>query len=757
MNLRTCFRRGLVAVALLAWAFCGVAQARIFWVGSPPCQYQNLGEAVVAARVHVGDAGGDVIRVTSESWTTQAIAISEVENLVIEGGWPRGCNPNGVREPFHSVFEGTGGAQAPVFSIYAPQGVNVTLDWLRIERGDAYTGLGGGVNFWGDGVLRLINTKVANNQARAGGGIYAKGTGSHAELILGAGTVVERNRAGDSGGGVYAESLEMTMEGNSIIRSNTAAGEGANTGYGGGLKVLGNDFPGIAYIRSTGDPTRGTIHDNNALYGGGIAVEQRRAGGSRQAFVELYTTDPSRPVVIRGNRASAQGGGFHLESNCGECYARIHAWDLNIIGNRATAGAAVYSSQSGGSFWLNDVDAAYDVSRPRPTGSVRCHSAAQCSRIDDNLSVDASGTPTTGAALQLPGGSVRAQAFYARNNRGGRWLDGMLVKLRTALITGNQATFELLKTTSYTVIHDVTIANNTIGASRVMSFDEESSGGTHHIYLRRSIVWQPGKTTLTHIPSRGVVAEYVLSAELGSLGNGNTLTSEPPRFIDPESGVYRVQPGSIALDFSPYFDSIDIDGKPRSVDLPDIPDTVGPTDLGPWERQTLLPLLYNGQFDTSLEAWREITPGTTRWDAQQAARVEGIPSGGLVHGRRQCLYLPGPGTYRLGGRGRTEIEASQASGDQVWLRWEFRKDGGTDACTAGVPTTFGTVFLGDTAQWHQADAPAVIDVPPNQFTHNSTITVEWFVFDRGSGRAIGWFDDIVLDYGDDTLFRNGFD
>ena len=59
--------------------------------------------------------------------------------------------------------------------------------------------------------LELIESRVENNLAGYGGGIYAEATGSNTELVISNNVLVQSNTARYSGGGVYNDGVEMTM------------------------------------------------------------------------------------------------------------------------------------------------------------------------------------------------------------------------------------------------------------------------------------------------------------------------------------------------------------------------------------------------------------------------------------------------------------------------------------------------------------------------------------------------------------------
>jgi hypothetical protein len=58
-----------------------------------------------------------------------------------------------------------------------------------------------------------------------------------------------------------------------------------------------------------------------------------------------------------------------------------------------------------------------------------------------------------------------------------------------------------------------------------------------------------------------------------------------PTFVDAANGDYHLQLNSLGVDFAPTGTGIDLDGRTRTVDLPGVPNTIGPLDLGAYEIQ----------------------------------------------------------------------------------------------------------------------------------------------------------------------------
>ena len=84
---------------------------------------------------------------------------------------------------------------------------------------------------------------------------------------------MQSNTALYSGGGIYVDGLEMTMNApDSWVAFNTAQGSNGQGGYGGGIQVVGSSRDGHAYIGSPGVGNAGPVYGNEARYGGGISV-----------------------------------------------------------------------------------------------------------------------------------------------------------------------------------------------------------------------------------------------------------------------------------------------------------------------------------------------------------------------------------------------------------------------------------------------------------------------------------------------------
>ncbi|MBO9664338.1 hypothetical protein [Dokdonella sp.] len=770
---------GIAAALTFATAF---ADAAVFTVGTPsgpgqPCTHGTIQSAINAAN---NSPGADTIRLTrSLTYEPEANTIDTAQDVTIEGGY---ADCSASADNTNTIVSGAGGAQAPVFTINAGTGAWIHLRRLTISGGDEDgTGKGGGIYFKGDGLLEVRDSLITQNTAGSGGGIYAEGTGTNAELAVGNDVVISNNTARYNGGGIVADGIEMSMlEPNSILLGNQALGTGGSGGYGGGLYVYSGGLSSYASIGS-GSPFFGAVYNNRARYGGGVAVGGSAAGGNR-AELNVYATADGVPARIVANSASVAGGGIHVRSEDsaldGDLFAKAHLFNAALEENTSPQGAAV-QVQGSDTIVLVESFAMFTFNIGEwPAGAVRCTVGVACGRIAGNLAVDAANQPTQGAVLNAEHDAVLwlgslGSGLVFEGNRGGRLIDSVdsddynPVEIRNALITGNQVGHELVRSSGGDglSVFDSTVAGNTVGAGNLLAATGKD------VQLRRSILWQPGLTTLAR--SGGSLAvESMLASEVGSftgaVGSGVLPMMVDPRFVDPQHGDYRLRAASPAVDLAAAIagDDRDVLGFPHDQDLPAKGNFAGVRDIGAFERQSLQPLVLNGDFDFSdLRLW---TWFAGQWDG--TLNATGAANSGswkfsdpeaLTTQRevgQQCVHLPGPGRYLLNGWGQGGGNSMQTR-DNAVLVWEFRRLGGED-CTAGAPDRSGEMFLGSGTSWQHPAQPTAIDVPPADFYSSSSITVRLVARQggvTGAGPLSAWFDGITLDFDGDRIFADDFD
>jgi len=746
----------LIAIAALSGAH---AQAAVFTVGSGAgCTHGTIQSAINAANT---SAGTDTIRLTrSLTYEPEANTINTAQELTVEGGYATcdQASPDATR----TVVSGAGGTHAPVFTITAPTGALIHLRMLTISGGDVDGGgLGGGIRFEGDGILDIADSLITQNTAGYGGGIYAKGTGSHTELVIGANVAIGSNTARYDGGGVLADGIEMSMlDAGSSIVSNKALGTGGTGGFGGGLFVRAASLPSYAYIGS-GAPVFGAFWGNSALYGGGVAVVSQ---GSDAAELQLFATDPVRQAYAGYNSASVQGGGLYVSSS----QAKARLWNAVLDNNDAPNGAATYLA-SGSGLYVNFAGL--------PAAAASCAVGADCGRITSNVA----NTDTNPGAIVYGENGTTVQFGYLptaapadarggvtiRNNTAGSVFGGAAsTQIYRSVISDNTTSGDVVsQSTQPLYLVDSTIAGNAIGGGSAILRTVNSA-----VAIQRSILWQPGSTSWSH--SGGTLAiDHTDASENASLGGGFAAYTFNPLFIDPGHGDYGLRAGSGAIDFAPAIagDDRDAYGQPRDKDLLN-EDFGGPRDIGALERQSLQPMVLNDSFDVDLRLWDTVSAGTTTRDTTQNA--SGATGSGSAHvtranpsfgqetrGISQCIHLPGPAVYALNGWGRGSGNPPVV-GDQAKLFWEYRPSGGEN-CTNGAATASGSLLLSSASSWRRPAQPSLIEVSEASWGNSPSIVIYLSAVESGPGTTVtnAWFDGITLDVIplDDVIFKNGFD
>jgi hypothetical protein len=168
--------------------------------------------------------------------------------------------------------------------------------WLADGRGGGGAGLGGGV-FNHQGMIRLINTTVANNTAVGGA---PAGGGQHGSGL---------------GGGVFNLGGTVDVENSTLARNNAEDG--------GALYDLGYDAA-VAIVRDTDvDITRSLLAENIAINDLVVAAPQLLAGGIGNLAHAVATVDDAQSIVTSsdvvsfGNPPSARIAGTPATGNPG--------------------------------------------------------------------------------------------------------------------------------------------------------------------------------------------------------------------------------------------------------------------------------------------------------------------------------------------------------------------------------------------------------------------------------------------------------
>ena len=736
------------------------ARALTYLVGSDGfCTHATIQGAIDAAHAH---AGPDLIRISRNAiWSQQALVIDTDQEVTLVGGYVSCVTDFG--DGVYTDIDGAGGSEESVLRINGGPNSIVTLSTLRIKNGDPSIlgGVGGGIHYEGSGVLGINNSAIISNFAVKGGGIYANSSSGSARLVIGQNVAITGNTARGDGGGVFVNGMLVEMaESGSLIAFNKALAAPGFTGYGGGLVVRSTgDRPGVGLISSTGVGTLGAIYGNEAKRGGGVAVSAG-AGTSASARLSLFSRSADTPAAIRGNFASEIGGGIYVwpdtsGENFGQAIAQL--WRAELTGNAAPEGAAAYIDNSdstldttiGGLFLVNEGLIFFPGALPCPDG-------AYCGRISDNETVTGEGVPTDGAVILLDDDSEfhAFRALLIEGNRAGRLVDAQddvdtEIALYNAAVVENEVSQELFRASgsSEITLVDSTVAANLIGAPQVLAASRDQ------VTLQRSLLWQPGKSML-NTGSGTPLVQHVIASEVASIGGGPAAVTAEPRFIDPARGDYRLRAASAAIDYAPAVmgDDRDAFNRPRDVRIDVVPRPGGTVrDVGAFERQGLLPLLLNGEFEGDANLWflpvGHLSAYSTDNAPSSAAgsgsiRVSGTTGAGRLLGIAQCIEIPGPGTYALNGWGHSS--GTPEVRNPVALIWELRPNGGA-GCIDGPITTGGELSLGSSDQWSTAASPALIDIPVALWNFRTSVTVLLAVYPNATNTDFnGWFDRISL-------------
>jgi hypothetical protein len=605
MSISIRFASALFASSLVSIAFgigpvaalCPPPGALIYrYVGDTATDAQCTDNDIQSAIDHATCDGTIIVLTGEHTYTAQHLDINN-RNLLLTAT-TQGCGPPGVCEggcpppPTSPVITISGAGHSGDSVLYIHGTSNVTLRYIEIKGGNNLDGAnptyGGGIHFDGNGSLSLDTTTIDNNTAMYGGGINFTGSGGFAGLGLLGHTIIASNSAGASGGGIRidGDAYMSVVQDNTLIWNNHAP-----SGYGGGIDIVG---PAHVDIGSPGLGSLGVLFANDAQYGGAVAITSGQHNG-HSAEVQLFTTDPTRPVRVHGNFASGSGGAFYLkpyEGSSGNAFATLCAFDSRIEDNGAPEGSAIYADRdsfleglatSGSSAEFNQ--STYHCSG-LPSFARKCAAGVTCNTVSGNEAIDANGQPTDGATIRLvEDASLLANRIAMRGNTGGYAIRAETADifdhtLSNCLLAENDVGHQLLSSSGTMTIDSCTFVNNTI-----LSTDTIHAGGP--LTLANTIIDQPGNLALAYSGSASNLhVNYVLSSDVSTLPAIEGVAVGVPTFTDAAHGDYHLQPNSLGVDYAPAIsgDDRDLDNFPHDQDV-SAPNLWGVRDLGAYERQ----------------------------------------------------------------------------------------------------------------------------------------------------------------------------
>lgn len=769
------------AILLSLTALPGLASASTFRVGAGSgCTHATIQDAIDDAAADPDVA--DFIRVT-RGITYEDIHLDiHDQHLVLQGGYAN-CQSE-TEDDTRTVLNGNGDDSVIRIHGYG----DVVLRKLTLTGGHEPLfdyGYGGGVQIDdGPHLVTLDHMFVTGNEAGHGGGISVRngenGDPGFVKLVLGDDVVVSFNHAefaptassGIQGGGIYCHESSIVWNGGGTtsIASNTASLDG------GGIGAEECDLT-IA-PRGTYGSFNGLVLNEAGRDGGGLALAGHSGGGT-----SFYVADPERPVYVAGNSAGREGGGIKLNTG-----AHAIGWDLILDGNRSFDEGGGISVFAGGS--TLDLDESVFEMRSTlegaPDGAVHCAPGKGCNSISGNIAEDDSGVPQQGAAIRVMAnggfggnltstadvggvvieGNVGANLARLRVDCNSPGLSNSILDLRGAAIFGNSLSGSLVLNSDSPLgcygnlnITSSTIAGNAIGGTNVI-------GSNDHVSIASSIVWQPANRVLEADGLDDGDVQYLVASDLTGIPPSPTNFVADPRFVDPERGDFRLHASSPAIDFAPASGGLDIDGAPRSVNLALVPDDgFGPQDAGAYERQSIGNLVRNADFDEDLHIWTNAAPAATSWyvydhagsTASGSLEVYDMSAATRVVGLSQCVGIPGPGFYRLGGFGLSWENIYPPIPDHPILGWILRHD---SADCSGAPIASGEMQAPTAGGWQSIPAQ-FIAVDAAEWTPGTTLEVQ--LIQEKTDNPLGGnsdpvlFDGIVLVPDSDRIFADGFD
>jgi predicted outer membrane repeat protein len=345
---------------------------------------------------------------------------------------------------------------------------------------------------------------------------------------------------------------------------------------------------------------------NSAAYGGGIAV---LGHANDSASLSLFTANAAHPVSVFGNTASHTGGGVYLKGDTkvagigstASMYARDFSFDQNIAANGAAIYGDTVSSNLFGDGDYHGVHVYLNGAFPATVlAPVACAAGQGCDDIAGNLVQDSNGKPTGGATVLLQSESeLQANRFAARGNHGGslfQFVDDSAdygpppaSTLRNCLLADNVESAPLILVTgnadgSRLTVDSCTITNNTVDTASVPAYTIDAS--VNYLQLTDSIIYDLGAQVVNFNhgrPAGDLTANYDLVNNSSTLPNGLGVLKGAPSFAQASQHDYHLLGTSLGVDYAPGESGSDLDGNPRTVDLPSASNVYGPMDLGAYE------------------------------------------------------------------------------------------------------------------------------------------------------------------------------
>ena len=202
--------------------------------------------------------------------------------------------------------------------VYCGESITTTLDGLLVVAGNAngdsdFSHLGAGGGIYNSGLLTLSNTKVSDNSARFGGGIYCNGYNRTTTLTITnsalTGNSANCTKGTSRGGGIYSYYCTVTITNSTISGNSAEYGGGINSGSG-ELTVTNSTLSGNSAMRSGGGIISSVTILNNTIIAGNKAPSYQDisySSASTSGFHNLIGDGSGQNALINGINGNLVG------------------------------------------------------------------------------------------------------------------------------------------------------------------------------------------------------------------------------------------------------------------------------------------------------------------------------------------------------------------------------------------------------------------------------------------------------------------
>ena len=250
-------------------------------------------------------AGGGLYATNSSEITISGSTISECKASLGAGGGLYATNGSIINIDRGTISGCEAGAGC---GLYADKST-VTISGGALSECSATINNGGGLYATNSSKITISDGIISGCEGVLGCGLYATNS---SEITISGGTI--SGCTGLRGGGLYANNSTVTITGGTISRCNVGAGGGLFATNSSEITIRGGTISecsttldtgkggGLYAENSTITITGGTIKDNEAAHGGGVALTNST----------VTDEEPIRNWMVVGNKAYKTGGGIWL-------------------------------------------------------------------------------------------------------------------------------------------------------------------------------------------------------------------------------------------------------------------------------------------------------------------------------------------------------------------------------------------------------------------------------------------------------------